>query len=45
MERGKFKLGKYFLDTWKHYRDRGWRLVGITHSDANGDYWIILEKG
>ncbi len=44
MKRGKVKLDKWFLSTLKHYFDVGWKLVGITHSDANGDFWFILDK-
>ena len=42
--KGKFKFHKYFLDTLAYYEEQGWKLVGITKMDVDGDFWFIMEK-
>ncbi len=44
MERGKFRIDKYFLSTLKHHLDEGWHLSGRTHKDSDGYFWFSMER-
>lgn len=44
MERGKIKLKGDWLGWFHRYLQEGWKPCGITKKDADGYYWVILER-